>query len=60
MSIYPSPREDLTDDEEALLRRAGWEPSPIGGGWWRDPQTGQDRTTERAVELARRDLGVRP
>ena len=53
--IYPAPREDLTESDVVELTSAGWEPSPVGGGWWRDPQTRKDYPATRALELARRD-----
>lgn len=57
--IYPAAVDDLSAEELDELTSAQWEPSPVGGGWWRDPQSRRDYTARRALELARRDLAAR-
>jgi len=46
---------ELTDADEATLRREGWTPSPVRDGWWRDGASGDDYPAARALRLARRD-----
>lgn len=50
-----SPEPELTDADEATLRREGWSPSPVRDGWWRDGASGEDYPASRALRLARRD-----
>lgn len=47
--------DTTTDADLALLRDDGWQPSPAGLAWWRDPQTGRDFTEWRALQLAAGD-----
>lgn len=49
----------MGDQDASVLTRAGFVPSPVRDGWWRDAAaSGRDYPAWRAVEIARRDAGV--
>jgi len=47
--------DTATDADLAMLLDDGWQPSPAGLAWWRDPQTGRDFAEWRALQLAAGD-----